>query len=78
MRGHVVDFLQLPSFPIFNVADICINIAAALIILQALRGIARRRPPHSDESASSSSEAGEPSLVTGTAWTGPASRSTAP
>jgi len=38
-RGHVVDFLQLPNWPIFNVADMCINIAAALIIVQALRGI---------------------------------------
>ena len=39
LRGHVVDFLQLPNWPIFNVADICINIAAGVIILQAVRGI---------------------------------------
>jgi signal peptidase II len=39
MRGHVVDFLRFPNFPVFNVADICINIAAALIILQTLRGV---------------------------------------
>jgi signal peptidase II len=39
MQGHVVDFFMLPNFPVFNVADICINIAAATIILQALRGI---------------------------------------
>jgi signal peptidase II len=38
-RGHVVDFLQLPNWPIFNVADVCINIAAGVVILQALRGI---------------------------------------
>jgi len=38
-RGHVVDFLMLPNFPVFNVADICINIAAGLIILQTFRGI---------------------------------------
>ena len=38
-RGHVVDFLRFPDFPVFNVADICINIAAALIIIQALRGM---------------------------------------
>ncbi|WP_323794550.1 signal peptidase II [Nocardioides sp.] len=38
-RGHVIDFLQLPNWPIFNVADICINVAAGLIILQAFRGI---------------------------------------
>jgi signal peptidase II len=39
LRGHVVDFLMLPHWPIFNVADICINAAAALILLQAFRGI---------------------------------------
>lgn len=39
LRGHVVDFFMLPNFPVFNVADICINIAAATIIVQALRGM---------------------------------------
>jgi signal peptidase II len=39
LRGQVVDFLQLPHWPIFNVADICINVAAALILVQAFRGI---------------------------------------
>lgn len=32
LRGHVVDFLQLPYWPIFNVADICITSAAVLIM----------------------------------------------
>jgi signal peptidase II len=40
LQGHVVDFLRLPHWPIFNVADMCINVAAALIIVQAVRGIA--------------------------------------
>jgi signal peptidase II len=39
LRGHVVDFLQLPHWPIFNVADMCINVAAALILVQAFRGV---------------------------------------
>ena len=39
MRGHVVDFFMFPRFPVFNVADICINIAAAVIIIQAIRGM---------------------------------------
>ena len=38
-RGHVVDFLELPNWPVFNVADMCINVAAGLIIMQAFRGI---------------------------------------
>jgi signal peptidase II len=47
-HGHVVDFIQLPHWPVFNVADICINLAAALILLQAVRGVrldgSRERP----------------------------------
>jgi signal peptidase II len=39
LEGHVVDFFMFPNFPVFNVADIWINIAAGTIILQALRGI---------------------------------------
>jgi len=39
LRGHVVDFLALPHWPIFNVADMCINVAAVVIIVQALRGV---------------------------------------
>ena len=38
-RGHVVDFLQLPSFPIFNIGDSAIVSAAVLIALLAFRGI---------------------------------------
>jgi signal peptidase II len=39
MRGHVVDFLMLPNWPVFNVADMCINVAAAVIIIQTFRGV---------------------------------------
>lgn len=38
MRGHVIDFLELPNWPIFNVADILINAAAVTIIVMTLRG----------------------------------------
>ena len=38
-RGHVVDFLQLPNFPVFNIGDSAIVTAAALIALLAFRGI---------------------------------------
>nr|WP_235750661.1 signal peptidase II [Nigerium massiliense] len=31
-HGHVIDFLQLPHFAIFNVADMCITAAAVLIV----------------------------------------------
>lgn len=38
-RGHVVDFLQLPHYPIFNIADSAIVSAAILIGVLAFRGI---------------------------------------
>lgn len=36
LRGHVVDFLQLPHWAIFNVADACVTSAAALIVILAI------------------------------------------
>ena len=36
---------MLPNWPIFNVADMCINVAAALILVQAFRGHPARRHP---------------------------------
>ena len=40
LRGHVIDFLQLPHFAIFNVADMCITFAAATILwLTAVRQV---------------------------------------
>jgi signal peptidase II len=38
-RGEVVDFLQLPNFPVFNIGDSAIVTAACLIGLLAFRGI---------------------------------------
>jgi signal peptidase II len=35
-RGHVVDFLELPYWPVFNVADMCISAAALMIIILAM------------------------------------------
>lgn len=34
--GHVVDFLQLPYWPIFNVADMCVSAAAIGIVWLAV------------------------------------------
>jgi signal peptidase II len=38
-RGHVVDFLELPHWPVFNVADSAICTAAALFVVLTLRGV---------------------------------------
>jgi signal peptidase II len=39
MRGHVVDFFELPNFPVFNIADSTIVGSAVLIAILSLRGI---------------------------------------
>ncbi len=38
-RGHVVDFIELPHWPVFNLADTAICVAAALFVLLSARGI---------------------------------------
>jgi signal peptidase II len=39
LRGHVVDFMELPHWPVFNVADMLIDAAVILIIVQTWRGV---------------------------------------
>lgn len=39
-RGEVVDFLELPRWPVFNVADSAIVAAAGLMVLLSARGVA--------------------------------------
>jgi lipoprotein signal peptidase len=38
-QGHVVDWIQLPDWPVFNLADSAIVCAGVLVVLLALRGI---------------------------------------
>ena len=38
-RGYVVDFIQVPHWPVFNVADMSIVCSAILMVVLALRGI---------------------------------------
>ena len=37
LRGHVVDFVAVGWWPVFNVADSCVTIGAVLLILRSLR-----------------------------------------
>jgi len=39
LRGHVVDFLHLNHWPVFNVADIALTFAAITIIVRTWRGV---------------------------------------
>ena len=48
LRGWVVDFIQLPHWPIFNLADSAICVGGALMVLLAFRGL---HPDGTDERA---------------------------
>jgi signal peptidase II len=39
LHGHVVDFLELPNWPVFNVADMSLTAACVLIVVQSFRGV---------------------------------------
>jgi lipoprotein signal peptidase len=39
LRGHVVDWIQLPHWPVFNLADSAIVVGGCLAVLLALRGV---------------------------------------
>jgi signal peptidase II len=46
LRGHVVDFIALPHYPVFNVADMAIVSGGILMVLLSLRGVSYDgRPP---------------------------------
>jgi len=36
-RGYVVDFIHVPHWPVFNVADMCVSAGAVLIVWATLR-----------------------------------------
>lgn len=46
LRGAVVDFIDFQWFPIFNVADMAINVGAGLYLLWALLDARRARAGH--------------------------------
>lgn len=48
-RGAVVDFIDLQWFPVFNIADIAINVGAGLLILGAIMGARGDVPETADE-----------------------------
>lgn len=57
LQGGVVDFIDLQWFPIFNIADVAINVGAALLILNSIlgaRGHRREEPlePAADDPSS--------------------------
>lgn len=39
LHGHVVDFIRLPNYPVFNLADCAVVIAAIGMTILSLRGV---------------------------------------
>ncbi len=58
--GSVVDFIGLPNFPVFNVADMAITCSAVAMIILAWRGIPLSES-ESDDSSSDDSSPGDSS-----------------
>jgi signal peptidase II len=52
LRGAVVDFVDLQWFPVFNVADVAINVGAGLLILGSVRTARRQTAEHVESGAS--------------------------
>jgi signal peptidase II len=38
LSGHVVDFVSVGAWPVFNVADSCITVGAVVLVVGSLRG----------------------------------------
>ena len=51
--GHVVDFIQLPNFAIFNIADSAVVSAVVIICLLTLRGVSLDGPHHQKDPGAS-------------------------
>jgi len=69
-RGWVVDWIQVPHWPVFNVADSCIVCGGILAVLLAVRGVRidgtlATKPPDAGGSSSSSQISGEPGQADG-------------
>ena len=35
--GYVIDFLRFPNFPVFNIADCCVTVGIALIVILTIK-----------------------------------------
>ena len=49
LQGHVVDFLRLPNWPVFNVADMSLIGAAILIVILSLFNVPYNAEPEPQE-----------------------------
>jgi signal peptidase II len=58
LQGGVVDFIDFQWFPIFNIADIAINVGAALLILNSI--LTARTHRHDDSTEAVADDTGGP------------------
>ena len=49
LRGHVVDWIELPHWPVFNIADSAIVIGGLLAVLLSFRGVELKGTPDNAE-----------------------------
>jgi signal peptidase II len=61
LRGHVVDWVELPHWPVFNVADSAIVCGGVLAVLLAARGLQLDGTRVTDDEPGRSGESGESS-----------------
>ncbi len=61
-QGHVVDFIALPNFAIFNIADSCVVCGVILVCLLTLRGVGMdgQKTPSETAAAAGDSSAAAP------------------
>lgn len=60
-RGYVVDFIELPYWPVFNVADMFVVGSAILMVVLSIRGIDYRGQANAEPASSEPDEPIEPS-----------------
>lgn len=66
LRGHVVDWIELPHWPVFNVADSCIVCGGVLAVLLAVRGVPIEGRRHQTAQRGEASDHGDHAERTGT------------
>ncbi len=55
-RGHVVDFLELPNWPVFNIADMALVGSAILAVILSVKGVEMGAPEQADAPAAEPGE----------------------
>jgi signal peptidase II len=43
-HGHVVDFISVPNYPMFNISDSAVVLSAIAMVVLSLRGVEYQTP----------------------------------